>query len=142
MSGKHSHVEISNPLLDNEDRAKTPHILAYLDDSEDEDNDDGECAASEDGVAEGGGALLLLRLEDLDLSRCKPRFARDLYRDLKWLHFFHGQSPCRADGHVAAVHLDPHTSFQCHSAPRRAQLRGPAYARSSARPPLPGIRPL
>jgi sucrose-6-phosphate hydrolase SacC (GH32 family) len=40
MSGKHSHVEISNPLLDNEDRAKTPHILAYLDDSEDEDNDD------------------------------------------------------------------------------------------------------
>src|ERR1700686_736238 len=36
-------------------------------------------------LARASGGRLLLRIEDIDLSRCKPEFETAIYQDLAWL---------------------------------------------------------
>lgn len=37
------------------------------------------------GMAEASGGRFLLRIEDIDLARCRPEFERRIYEDLGWL---------------------------------------------------------
>src|SRR3546814_4105044 len=36
-------------------------------------------------MAEEAGGRFLLRIEDIDLSRCTPQYEETIYRDLAWL---------------------------------------------------------
>lgn len=43
------------------------------------------------GRARGHGAKFLLRIEDLDQSRCRPEFAAGIFEDLEWLGLEHDE---------------------------------------------------
>ncbi|CAM3838629.1 tRNA glutamyl-Q(34) synthetase GluQRS [Corallococcus sp. ZKHCc1 1396] len=43
--------------------------------------------------ARAAGGTFLLRIEDLDRARCKPRFLEDLYEDLRWLGLDWDEAP-------------------------------------------------
>ena len=68
--------------------------------------------------ARAGGGRFLLRIEDLDQTRCRPEFVAGIDEDLRWLGLDWDDEPFvqsrRAAGYAAA--LDPHAG------------RGPAYA--------------
>ena len=37
------------------------------------------------GAARDSGGRFLLRMEDIDLTRCRPEFEEAIYEDLEWL---------------------------------------------------------
>ncbi len=70
--------------------------------------------AQQRAMAEGGS--LILRMEDLDRSRCKPSFITDCYEDLKWFGFQWQEGPDIGGPHEpydqsASMHLY-HTAME------------------------------
>src|SRR5260370_7745509 len=68
-------------------------------------------------MARASGGRLLLRIEDIDRARCRPRFEAAIYEDLAWL------------GVTWETHVRPQSP---HLAPYRAALQrleaqGPVY---------------
>lgn len=53
------------------------------------------------GAAEDTGGTCLLRIEDIDLTRCKPEFEAAIYEDLRWLGFDWPEPVRRQSGHFA-----------------------------------------
>lgn len=53
-------------------------------------------------MANACGGTLLLRIEDVDRSRCRPWFETAIYEDLAWLEIGWGQSVRRQSEHLAA----------------------------------------
>jgi glutamyl-Q tRNA(Asp) synthetase len=52
-------------------------------------------------LAEASGGRLLLRIEDIDRSRCKPEYERAIAADLAWLGLTFGEAPRRQSEHAA-----------------------------------------
>src|SRR5436309_6756384 len=52
-------------------------------------------------LARQTGARLLLRIEDIDLARCKPEFEAAIYEDLAWLGIAWEQPVRRQSEHLA-----------------------------------------
>ncbi|HEX3857972.1 MAG TPA: tRNA glutamyl-Q(34) synthetase GluQRS [Pseudolabrys sp.] len=50
-------------------------------------------------MAKAAGGRLLLRIEDIDETRCKPEFEAAIYEDLAWLGFTWEQPARRQSGH-------------------------------------------
>ncbi len=44
-------------------------------------------------LAQAGGGTFLLRIEDIDSSRCRPEFEEAIFEDLAWLGL-HGSNRC------------------------------------------------
>ena len=42
-------------------------------------------ALTADALARSGGGVMLLRFEDIDTARCRPRFESQIFDDLRWL---------------------------------------------------------
>lgn len=52
-------------------------------------------------MAKAAGGRLLLRIEDIDTTRCTPEFEAGIYRDLKWLGLGWEEPVRRQSGHFA-----------------------------------------
>src|SRR6476661_7312067 len=52
-------------------------------------------------LARQAGGRLLLRIEDIDLTRCKPEFEAAIYEDLAWLGIAWEQPVRRQSEHLA-----------------------------------------
>lgn len=52
-------------------------------------------------MAKAAGGRLLLRIEDIDTTRCTPQFEAAIYRDLKWLGLGWQEQVRRQSGHFA-----------------------------------------
>lgn len=53
------------------------------------------------GRAKAAGGRVLLRIEDIDLTRCKPEFEAAIYEDLSWLGFDWPEPVRRQSAHLA-----------------------------------------
>src|SRR5882762_6993201 len=51
--------------------------------------------------ARASGGRLLLRIEDIDLTRCKPEFETAIYQDLAWLGIAWEEPVRRQSEHLA-----------------------------------------
>src|SRR5580704_14305586 len=52
-------------------------------------------------LAAGSGGRLLLRIEDIDRTRCKPEYERAIVADLAWLGLTFDDPPRRQSEHAA-----------------------------------------
>lgn len=51
-------------------------------------------------MAEAAGGRLLLRIEDIDITRCRPEFEQAIYDDLAWLDFRYERPVRRQSEHI------------------------------------------
>jgi glutamyl/glutaminyl-tRNA synthetase len=77
------------------------------------------------GIARAFGGRVLLRLEDHDVSRCRPEYEAALLDDLDWLGFVPDESPTRC--------------FRAGTTPHRQSNNAPAYERALAQLDAAGL---